>query len=86
MWCCRLDELTATLQAQGLIQPTDDAGELSRVQLLERRLEHLESVIEGHVAHIAALRESVQRVAGGCPSALVGSYSAPWLSPFQAPL
>ena len=60
----RLSTLADALERQGLLRPEEDQQQLSRNEMLERRMQHLESVIEGHVGHIAALRESVQRVAG----------------------
>ena len=61
---CRLANLQAKLQREGLIGSGEDAQQVTREEMLDRRLQHLESVIEGHVAHIIGVRESVQRVAG----------------------
>lgn len=59
-----MNKLVHQLRREGLLRDGDDLEQLPKQDLLNRRLNHLESVIEGQVAHICALRESVQRVAG----------------------
>jgi len=61
---CRLTKLGQQLREQNLLPDGADPGQMPREDLLSRRLQHLEGVIEGQVAHICTLRESVQRTAG----------------------
>jgi hypothetical protein len=59
-----LETLTEQLEQQGLFPAGADPLLVQREDLVKRRLQHLESIIEAQVAHICTLRESVQRIAG----------------------
>jgi hypothetical protein len=63
-WCYRVTKLKLQLHQEGLWRDGADPELVPRDELVNRRLQHLEHVIEGQVAHMCAIRESVQRTAG----------------------
>lgn len=71
-----MTKLELQLHQQGLWRDGADPELVPREELVNRRLQHLEHVIEGQVAHICAIRESVQRTAGDV--ATVQSYVSAW--------
>lgn len=61
----RMNKLEQQLRKEKVLRDGADPDTVSRDDLINRRLQHLEHVIEVQVAHICGLREAVQRNAGG---------------------